>query len=146
MKKKRKINKFILLLIGVCIAWIVAGHFINKNYNERIRSKNKMYCYQRYWGVVNPALFVKKKQYIDSLVEYYQKIENGDKNPEFNFPPLSLPYDTSVYILGYERDSLIAKVICYYDWGKQGSFVKGFVYRNTLHTKPPQDSLTTIGH
>jgi hypothetical protein len=100
-----------------------------------------MYCYQQYWKVVNPVLFVKKEQSIDSLIAYYRKIENGDPNPTFNFPPLSLPYDTCVYVLGYERDSLIAKVVCYYNWGKQGSFVKGYVYRNTLHSNPPPDSL-----
>lgn len=100
-----------------------------------------MYCYEQYWSVVNPVLFVKNERYTDSLIAYYRKIENGEVNPTFNFPPLSLPYDTCVYVLGYERDSLIAKVICYYDWGKQGSFVIGYVYINTLHVKPPPDSL-----
>ena len=55
---------------------------------------------------------------------YYQKIEKGDPNPTFNFPPLSLPYDTCVYVMGYEKISLSAEIICYYNWGKQGSFIK----------------------
>jgi hypothetical protein len=133
----KKVFKIILIVFGICVLWLASGHFINKKYHERIRNKKKMYCYQQYWGVVNPVLFVEKKQYIDSLVAYYQKIENGNSNLVFNFPPLSLPYDTCVYVLGYENDSLVAKVICYYDWGKQGRFVKGYVYRNTLHNTPP---------
>lgn len=99
-----------------------------------------MYCYQQYWGVVNPVLFVKEDRYIDSLIKYYREIERGDTNPKFNFPPLSLPYDTCVFVLGYERDSLVARV-GYYDWGKQGGFVKGYVYKATLYDTPPPDSL-----
>ena len=115
--------------------------FINKGYHERVRSKKKMYCYQQYWGVINPVLYVKKEQYIDSLITYYQKIEKGEQNPTFNFPPLTLPYDTCVYVLDYKQDSLVAKVVCYYDWGKYGSFVKGYVFINTLHRNPPSDNL-----
>jgi hypothetical protein len=141
MKKTSKIVKVIFVVIGICIIWLVVAPIINKSYHAGIKSKKKMYCYQQYWRVVNPVLFVEKKQYIDSLILYYQKIENGEQNPSFNFPPLSLPYDTCVYVLGYERDSLIAKVVCYYDWGKQGNFIKGYVYKNTLHSAPPPDSL-----
>lgn len=139
--KTNKLTKIILIVIGISVIWFVAGHIINKKYHEKIKSKKKMYCYQQYWNVVNPVLFVKEEQYIDSLIGYYRKIENGDTNTIFNFPPLSLPYDTCVYVIGYERDSLVAKVVCYYDWGKQGSFVKGYVYKNTLHINPPPDSL-----
>ncbi len=141
MRANNKIIRIVLLVTGICITWIVMGHVINKTYHERIKAKKKMYCYEHYLNAVNPVLFVKSERYSDSLIAYYRKIENGEVNPTFNFPPLSLPYDTCVYVLGYERDSLIAKVICYYDWGKQGSFVKGYVYINTLHVKPPPDSL-----
>jgi len=136
MKSNKTFNT-LFIGAGICIIWLISGHFIYKNYHENIKSKKKMYCYQQYWKVVNPVLFVKDEKYIDSLIAYYRKIENGDTNPFFNFPPLSLPYDTCVYLLGYERDSLVAKVVCYYNWGKQGSFVKGYVYKNTLHSNPP---------
>ena len=141
MKKNRVLIITIPIVFGVIATLFVAGQFINKNYHKKIKSKRKMYCYEQYWGVVNPALFVKKEQYIDSLIAYYQKIGSGDSTPIFNFPPLSLPHDTCVYVLGYERDSMITEIICYYDWGKEGSFVKGYVYSNTLHNLPPPDSL-----
>ena len=141
MKTNRVLIIVIPIVFAAVVTWFVAGQFINKNYHERIVSNRKMYCYENYWGVVNPALFVKKEQYIDSLIAYYQKIERGDSTPIFNFPPLSLPLDTCVYVLGYGHDSLITEIICYYDWGKEGSFVKGYVFSNTLHDLPPPDSL-----
>lgn len=143
MMKKDKKLKISLIAIGFLITIPIIGYFVNASYHTQIKSKKKMYCYQQYWGVVNPVLYVKEKQDIDSLIVYYSKIEHGELNPTFNFPPLSLPYDTCVYVLGYEKDSTIAKVICYYDWGRHSDFVSGYVYRNTLHNIPPPDSLIT---
>jgi hypothetical protein len=127
-----------LFLILLLILWNLIGHLIYKNYHNNIRNKEKMYCYETYWKIVNPALFVKNKQNIDSLISYYQKIEKGNLDSKFNFPPLLIPTDTCVYVLKYERDSMIAKIICYYKWGKQGDFVTGYVYKNTLHKNRPK--------
>ncbi|GET22364.1 hypothetical protein [Prolixibacter denitrificans] len=135
--RDKKVQRTVLSVLVVAVLWIVGGRYMNRSYKKEVLNRKKMYCYQEYWGTVNPVLFVKKKQLIDSLVEYYQGIEKGNPNPVFNFPPLSLPYDTCVYILGYEIDSSVAHVICYDDWGKQGSFVKGYVYIHTLHDSPP---------
>jgi hypothetical protein len=55
-----------------------------------------------------------------------------------------VPLDTCVYILGYKRDSLIAKIICYYDWGKKGKYLSGYVYAKTLHLIPPNGTLSKI--
>jgi hypothetical protein len=141
MTNGRKSFKIIFIIVGACFTWLLVTHFINKGYYKRIRNKPKKYAYQTYWGVVNSVLYVKDEENIDSLIAYYKKIEKGNPNPEFNFPPLSLPYDTAIYVLGYEHDSLVAKVISFYDWGKKGNFVKGYVYTRTLHNMPPPDSL-----
>ncbi len=141
MKNYKKITKIILIIFAACFVWLLGGYFLNKTFHNNVRNKPKRYAYQTYWGVINPVLYVKSKNDIDSLISYYQKVENGNSNPEFNFPPHTMPYDTCVYIIGYERDSLIAKVISYYEWGRQGSYVKGYVYRKTLHNNPPPDSL-----
>lgn len=101
-----------------------------------------MYCYELYSGVVHPALIVESNDHKDSLIQYYRKMEKGDLNPYFNFPPTPLPVDTCVYVIGYDSDSLIAEVVCYYDWGKQGDYIKGYVYRNTLHSNRPPTCLT----
>lgn len=130
--------KFALLgIILVLIVWNVVGYLIKRSYYNTSILHKKAYCYQTYWGPVNPVLIVMHESDIDSLVQYYQKIENGDSNPVFNFPPLSLPLDTCVYILEYSKDSVVAKVICFDNWGKEGTFVKGYVYAKTLHDIPP---------
>lgn len=128
----------IFIVIGVSILFYVAGYFIEKTFRENVKSKKRMYCYEQYHNnVVNPVLYVEKEEYFDSLIVFYQKIEAGNMQPVFNFPINEMPYDTCVYVMGYEKDSLIAEVICYYDWGKTGSYRKGYVYRNTLHSNPP---------
>ena len=89
--KNKKLYIIIFLIIGVCVAWIVTGYFVSEKYYQYVQSKPKRYAYQTYWGAVNPVLYVTKTSNIDSLITYYKKIENGDDNPIFNFPPLSLP-------------------------------------------------------
>jgi hypothetical protein len=136
--RTNKTVKYILIFIIIIILWNVIGYFIEKTFRENVKSKKKMYCYEQYdRKVVNPVLYVEKEIYFDSLVAYYQKMENGNMTPMFNFPINEMPFDTCVYVMGYERDSLIVDVICYYDWGKTGSYRRGYVYRNTLHSNPP---------
>ncbi len=133
-----KTIRFILISVVVIIMWNIIGYFIEKTFRENVISKKKMYCYERYHhNVVNPVLYVEKEEYIDSLIAFYQKIEHGNMSPVFNFPVNEMPYDTCVYVMGYERDSQIVDVICYYDWGRTGSYRRGYVYRNTLHLNPP---------
>jgi len=128
----------VLIIVIIIVSWNIIGHFIEKTFRENVKSKKKMYCYEQYDNnVVNPVLYVEKKMYIDSLIGYYKKMENGNMAPVFNFPINSMPYDTCVYVVDYERDSLVAEVVCYYDWGKTGSYRRGYVYRNTLHLNPP---------
>lgn len=140
MLNKLKKYKAPLVFLG-CILWVFGGWYYSTTYHANMRSKPKGYVYETYWGTVNHTLYVNNKRNIDSLVAYYRKIENGDTMAFFNFPPLTLPYDSCVYILGYEKDSVVAKVISYYDYGKNGEFVKGYVYIHTLHNTPPPDSL-----
>jgi hypothetical protein len=141
MKRKIKFGTVFIIVFIFSVLVLIIGRIININYYKGLQEKRKMYCYEQYWKVVNPVLFVKDYENIDSLVAYYQKIEKGDTNPVFNFPPLLLPLDTCVYILGYERHSLVANMVCFYNWGKGGNYVKGYVYSHTLHNNPPPDRL-----
>jgi hypothetical protein len=133
-----KIVRNSLVFIVIVILWNVIGYFIEKTFSENVKSKKKMYCYEQYdRNVVNPVLYVEKEMYFDSLVAYYKEMENGNMTPMFNFPINEVPYDTCVYVMGYERDSSIVEVICYYDWAKTGSYRKCYVCRKTLHLNPP---------
>ena len=130
--------KYVLIILFACSLWFIAGYYIENSFRKDVLSKKKMYCYEQYHNnVVNPVLYVEKKTDVDSLISFYQKIETGNMNPVFNFPINEMPYDTCVYVMGYELDSLIVDVVCYYDWGKTGSYRRGYVYRNTLHLNPP---------
>ncbi|WP_243350015.1 hypothetical protein [Parabacteroides sp. FAFU027] len=141
--KLNKVIKYTLVFIVFCIAWNLIGDYIEKSFRKNVYSKRKMYCYERYHkGTVNPVLYVEDKMYWDSLITYYRQIEHGNMNPVFNFPVNEMPYDTCVYIMGYEHDSLIADVICYYDWGRTGTYRRGYVYRNTLHSDLPPKKKT----
>ncbi|MFZ4455215.1 MAG: hypothetical protein ACOYOT_03250 [Bacteroidales bacterium] len=138
--KMTMVNKtalYILIAIGVGIVWNIIGYHIEKSFRGNVMSKKKMYCYEQYHdSVVNPVLYTDYLKDADSLVAYYHNIENGNLTPKITFPFSMLPYDTCVYVMGYERDSLIVDVICYYDWGNTGSYRRGYVYRNTLHSNP----------
>lgn len=137
MKTNKKVYLGLIIFVGGILIFPLSGRLIYLHYHKYVHSKPKMYAYQTYWGVVNPVLFVESKHNIDSLINYYQAIEKGDTNPVFNFPPLMLPTDSCVYVLDYVEDSLAAKVVSYYNWGKKGEFVKGYVYIKTLHKSPP---------
>lgn len=130
-----QILKYPFLIIGLGVLFFAGAHCYHRYYHRKIHAAPKAYCYQQYWGPKNPVLFVEHSKLIDSLSNYYRKIESGEPNPTFNFPPLSLPMDTCVYVLGYTEDSICAKVACY-NWGRQGDFVIGWVYSKTLHPKP----------
>ena len=97
-----------------------------------------MYVYQTFWGPANPAMIIEDKKYKDDLVTYYKQAEKGE-NPIFNFPLKTLPQYEPVYVLEFTEDSLLAKVISYYDYGaiRGGSFTKGWVYTKCLHIESP---------
>lgn len=116
-----------------------AADFYNRYYNNMVRHQPKMYCYETYRGVVNAAFFVQNESLTDSLVKYYTQLENRtSEEPTFNFPPLTIPTDTCVYVIGYSSDSTVADIICYHKWSRNVTYERGYVYANTLHINPPQ--------
>jgi len=65
------------------------------------------------------------------------------ENPIFNFPLKTLPQCEPVYVIGFSKDSLLAKVVSYYDYGamRGGNFTKGWVYAKCLHKEPPRKKM-----
>lgn len=136
-------KKFSILVL-LCLAFLVFVFFLLRDYANsfylRVMESEKMYAYETFTGVVNPILYVKNYQLKDSIVNYYRAQESGIKNPKFNFPPLSLPYNRFVYVLNYSPDSVLAEVLCYEN-GKKEMYRRGWVYSKLLHKYPPPDSL-----
>ena len=137
MKKR---TKRILIGVGVFLVFFftVGGHFINKYYNKYVKSHPQMYCYQTFYGPVNPVMIIEDLNYKEEYIKFYEKVSRGE-NPTFKFPLKTIPTRYPVYVMGYTEDSLLAKVVSYYDRGIRfgGSFTKGWVYTKTLHKNPP---------
>jgi len=134
-------------LIGIGIFFTlfftVGGHFINKYYNEYVKSQPQMYCYEYFRGTDTPVsvLIIEDLDRKNEYIEYYQKVQKGEKATlNNNFPIKGMPTFHPVYVLEYTNDSLLAKVVSYYDRGAKfgGSFTKGWVYAKTLHKNPPK--------
>lgn len=133
---KKKIIMITIAIIG--LGFLFGGYFFNKWYHKDIKNHPKMYVYQTFWGAVNSAMIVEDEKYKYDLVAYYEQAEKGE-NPTFNFPLKTLPQYEPVYVIEFTKDSLLAKVISYYDYGatRGGSFTKGWVYAKCLHQVPP---------
>lgn len=129
------------VIVGLILLFNIGGYFYNKHYHENIHKHPKGYCYQVVGDTVLPAKFVQKERHIGLLVQYYKNMEKGIADTAYKYSHLSLPLDTCVYILDYDKDSIVAEVACYYTWGKRNGYVTGFVYAATLHKTPPADSL-----
>ena len=127
-------------IIGLILIFNLVGFFVNRRYHENIHKHPKGYCYQVDGDTLRPAMFAQKEKYIKALIQHYRK-EEGAAASALKLPSLSLPLDTCVYILAYDKDSIVAEVACYYTWGKRNGYVTGYVYAATLHSVPPPDSL-----
>ena len=135
-----------ILIIGVLfvIFFTIGGHLINKYYNEYVKNHTKMYCYEYFRGTEKPVsvLIIEDLSLKEQYLKYYQELELGKEPYLPNEIPLKgLPQYYPVYVIGYTKDSLLAKIVSYYDRGVRlgGSFTKGWVYTKTLHKDPPQN-------
>lgn len=138
-----------LIVIAAIIMWLVGGKILHNYYREWAKSHPMMYCYNTVFnGIANPSLYLEdgflygEKRFVDSLDIHYKQLEdNPNKHSYFSFPIHTMPHDLGVYVLGYDRDSLIADVICFGDFGNQGSYIRGWVLTRHLHENPAPDSI-----
>lgn len=137
---KKKIIILILVVIG--LGFLAGGHFYNKWYHKNVKSHPKKYCYEYFRGTEKPVsvLIIDNLNLKDPYLEYYRELELGKEPYLHNDIPLKgLPQYDPVYVIEFTKDSLLAKVISYYDYGsiRGGSFTKGWVYAKCLHQAPP---------
>ncbi|MDR2910340.1 MAG: hypothetical protein LBV47_03100 [Bacteroidales bacterium] len=134
-----KKNKLVLAIVVIMLCFPFGGHFFNKWYHSYVKKHPEMYVYDTFLGPPNPVLIIKnKKRYGNKLVQYYKQLEKG-VNATFNIPLKTLPQYEPVYVMKFSEDSLLAKVVCYYDYGPMhgGNFTIGWVYAKCLHKEPP---------
>lgn len=139
-----KRTKYILIGIALFLAlfFSVGGHFINKFHNDAVKSKPQMYCYENFRGLDEPVsvLIIEDFELRSHYLKYYRELEKGEEPYLHNKIPLKgLPQYSPIYVLEYSEDSLLAKVVSYYNRGSKfgGSYTEGWVYSKTLHKNPP---------
>jgi len=76
-----------------------------------------------------------KKDYL----YYYHQLKSGTEPVLPNPIPLKgLPQYTPVYVMGYTKDSVLADVVSFYDYGNKrgGSYTRGWVLAECLDDEP----------
>lgn len=128
---------FISLLLGV-----LSVPFINllENYIENYLSQfPQKYCYQNFHNyqnkpVDNLVLIINKLKYKKEYIDYYKKTKEG-KNPTFNFPIITPPLGSKVYVKGFTEDSSLVEIYVR-DRFSNGQFLF-YVVPEALHDNPP---------
>ena len=126
-------------LIILALFFAIGGPIIHRKYTNWVKSHPQMYVYETYKGAVNPVLVIENIKYKDKLVAYYEQLKRDTSEPSFDFPPIILPENIPVYVVGFTSDSLLADIVSYYDRGRYygGSYLRGYVPKETLHKLPP---------
>lgn len=132
---------FIIILI-LCFVFVIGCYLFNEWYHTNIKSHKTMYCYEYFRGENKTVsvLIIKNLRLKEPYLRYYKELENGiEPYLDNNIPIKTLPQYEPVYVIEYTQDSLLAKVVSYYDYGpyRGGSFTKGWVYSKCLHKEPP---------
>lgn len=140
MKKKKIIFSVFTILV---LIFLIGGFLTNKYYNQYIKSQPKMYCYEYFRGTKRPVpvLMIEDLDLKEPYLRYYYELKSGVEPILSDKIPLkTVAISSPVYVLEYTSDSLLAKVVSYFDMGGKfgGSFHKGWVYSETLHQTPPE--------
>lgn len=140
------INKNTITAVSsILIVLIFLGlGFYYDSYHKMVRSSPKAYAYDTFMGPVNPVFIIEDLKYAQELVSFYESIQKKpDSIPSFNFPLKTLPQNDPIYVVGYAEDSSLVEIVSYYDRGKYfgGSYLRGWVYRKTLHVEAPYKEL-----
>lgn len=143
LNSKVDMRKNLLIIVGVLFVlfFTVGGHFINKYYNEYVRSHPQMYCYETFRGPDEPVsvLIIEDIDLKEHYLKYYRELESGIEPTLANEIPLKgMPQSSPIYVMGYTEDGLLADVACYYEGGGRlmAYYTRGWVYSKTLHKEP----------
>lgn len=134
------VNKAEKILIGIGVSIMlfcgVFGGLIHDKYHEYIKSHKQMYCYDDIRGPERPVsvICIESLKYKNRYLDYYRQLESGIE-PYLHVPLYAIARNDHVYVLEYTEDSLLAKVVSYFDYGPKhgGDFRKGWVYAKCLH-------------
>lgn len=144
--------KFGIVLISVFIVVnLIAFFFINR-YHNYIQQHSVMYAYEKMTDTSSVGGYVYLVHYLDcsdNLITYHKRLERGEDiyldaiGCDFEIVPYAVP----IYILGYEKNSQIAEIYCYYTKrnGAAGH-MRGYIYAKNLYSSPPENEKERYGY
>lgn len=138
MRKRTKII-IITLSIFFILFFTVGAHFINKNFHEWVKNKPQKYCYETFRGTEKAVsvLIIPNLDLEKPYLKYYNELRSGVEPVLSNdITVKTLPPNRPVYVLGYNKDSLMADVLCYGALGPgfSKSYTRGWVLADALHS------------
>lgn len=135
LKKK---NVLVILSIMFILFFTVGGYFIEKKHREKVISMPQKYCYETFRnnGRSMSVIMIKDLDLKNDYLDYYNELKSGTEPILPNSIPLKgLPQYSPVYVMGYSKDSLLADVVTFFDYGNKrgGSYTRGWVLAECLH-------------
>ena len=147
MVTSRHITYYLLtILIGSVVGALISiyypiykEHKVKALYDE-IKDRKQVYVYDVFLETLNPAMYIKSKEDANGFIEFYSKIEKKDKKAVISFPILYLPIGSPVYI--YDENLSDTSLVEVVDIDTSAfKYNICYVYKNTVHKNPPNDSL-----
>lgn len=142
MLEIKKIFKIIIisLIIGFCFVPITyLFNFILENYLSQFPQR---YCYENFdyyeeKPVDNLVLIINKLKYKKEYIEFYKKYKNQKHSDglTFNFPIITPPLGSKVYVKGFTEDSSLVEIYVR-DRFSHGQFLF-YVIPEAIHDNPP---------
>jgi len=135
-----------LINVTIIVFILCAIHFglkfYKNNYYKNLEEFPKMYCYEHIRKTDDPVsvIIIEDLDLKEPYLEYYSELKSGiEPILDDEIPLMGLPQFEPVYVIDYNEDSLLAKVICYYNHKSRGekNVYKGWVYSKTLHKEAP---------
>jgi hypothetical protein len=100
-----------------------------------------MYCHSNYFK--DYVWIIEDLKYSKDYVKHFQTKSLFARR--ITFKTEIIPNNSEVYLLSYEKDSTLAKIVCYYSKNGFGKIVKGFVYSKWLYKEQQGEIVNTNG-
>ncbi|MEC3907841.1 hypothetical protein VOI54_12500 [Tamlana sp. 2201CG12-4] len=134
LKWYQYLSKRMIFIIVMVIFFFISGKYARNKHRE-IKSSPKKYCYNS-----TTKYYIKVLDDLSDAQEYIDLFENKSPYPKrIRFDFEVIPNNSQVYLLGYEKDSTLAEIVCYYMKNGFGQMVEGYIHSQLLFDKPVND-------
>lgn len=131
-----KLNVRKLLLITLLcfivlssILTLISNRFKDK-YHRNIKYLQKKIGYHKDFQYYIPVVYDSSQ--FEKYIIFYENIADGKLSTEYNFDHETIPNNSEVFVLGYQSDSTLVKIGCYYKKGGFLNFFEGYIHSSAL--------------